>query len=80
MAVELLREQLARVRELTAQLNAHSDEANRIVAAVETFLSDVCNVGVDGSISIGGEADQDGPHWERLLRYGRFSDANTVFS
>jgi hypothetical protein len=74
MVVQPVRAHLERLRDLAAQLNTHSDEANHLVAAVETFLSDVCNGGVQGSISIEGHADEYGPHWERVLHYGRFTD------
>ena len=76
---ERLREHLARVRELTAQLNAHSDEANTVVAAVEIFLTEVCNVGVDASVCVDGAGDEDGTHWDRLLRYGRSYDGTYRF-
>ena len=68
MVLERLHEHLARVRELTAQLNAHSDEANKVVAAVEIFLTEDSNAGVDASVYVDGFKDEDGPHWSRQER------------
>ena len=74
MVVERLREQFPRVRELSAQLNEHSDEATRVVALTETFLSETSGVGVEADITLESNAVSEPPTWERLLRYGRFHD------
>jgi hypothetical protein len=62
--IDQVRTHLEQLRDLTSQLNAHSDDANRVAMAVETFLSDTCNVGVEGSAFVDGYGDENGPHWE----------------
>jgi hypothetical protein len=47
--------------------------------AVETFLSDTCNVGVEGSAFVDGYGDENGPHWESWLKYGRYEGQFRLF-
>jgi hypothetical protein len=68
---EQMREHLVRLRELTAQLNEHSDEVNRVAMAVERFLSADCKVGVEGQVVIDYRYDEDMLVWQRTLKYSR---------
>jgi hypothetical protein len=71
--IEQMRQHLVRLRDLTAQLNSHSDDANRVAMAVESFLTDTCHVGVEGQVWIDGYEENGDPGWSRVLVYGRYN-------
>ena len=45
-----LKKSVERIRELSPQLNAATDDANRVVAAVEQFLNEDCKVGIPAGV------------------------------
>jgi hypothetical protein len=45
-----LREEIARLRSLTPELNAATDRATKLVVAVERFLNDECQFGISASV------------------------------
>ena len=68
---ERLRDQIALLRDLTPKLNAVTDEAARIVQAVEHFLTEECKLGLPVFVIIDREERNNGFDFERHLEYAR---------
>jgi hypothetical protein len=47
-----LRRSIDRIRELSRKLNTATDEANRVVLAVEKFLNDECRLGLPAAVTV----------------------------
>ena len=47
-----LRRSIDRIRELSPNLNAATDDANRVVLAVEKFLNDECRLGLPATVTV----------------------------
>ena len=69
MTSEELRPRLDRVQELSKKLNAATDNAGRVIQGVESFLSDVCHLGIHSSIQIAHD-DSESTTW--TLCYNKF--------
>ena len=46
------KQSIERLRTLSPQLNESTDEANRVVAMVETFLNDECSIGLPAEVVV----------------------------
>jgi hypothetical protein len=67
-----LRPRLARLEELSKKVNATTDDAGRVVHAVESYLSDVLHLGVKASVLLEYDEDENNGHLSKTeLVYGR---------
>lgn len=67
-----LRQQVARLRDLSPRLNEVTDQAARVVLAVEKFLNDECSIGIPARVRYKSVQDDDGCQEDFWLNYDRF--------
>lgn len=68
---EELRATIKRIRELSPKLNASTDEANRVIRQVESFLNEECSVGIRASACYRSESISEGGTEHTSLTYDR---------
>ena len=71
---ENLRKSLDILRNISPELNKAMDDANRVVAVVEKFLTEECNIGISASVVFEDEALAKCKFRNIYLKYGRFSN------
>ena len=68
-----LREEIARLRSLTPELNAVTDRAAKLVLAVEHFLNDECQLGIPTYVETNVEySDDEHYRYGKRLEYSRW--------
>lgn len=76
---EDIRQQVVRLRDLSPRLNRVTDDASRVVQAVEKFLNDECSIGIPARIRYKSVEDDNGCQEDYYLHYGRFDGKFRLF-
>jgi hypothetical protein len=71
---------LRQLQELSKKLNSTADDVSKIVQSVESFLSDVCRLGIEASIVFHKEEFEPGEFLsQKVLCYGRYAKAYRLY-